>query len=115
MDTQGFDMEVFRGAGEACHEVGPAGRSVSQAQLQGHRRLRAVISFYESAGFKLAGLCQVNPENSESDRIRLLHEAGGRELACSAGRQSVTRLETCSSAREGANLVPPMSFSPMSF
>ena len=65
MDTQGYDMEVFSGLGVKNKYI-----SVLQSELsvtpiyKGMPHLTESISFFEAAGFELAGLYPVNRDQS---------------------------------------------------
>ncbi len=65
MDTQGYDLEVFSGLGDKRKYI-----SVLQSELsvtpiyEGMPHLTESISFFEAAGFELAGLFPVNRDQS---------------------------------------------------
>lgn len=63
MDTQGYDLEVFRGASSILENVVALQSEVSQVALyQGAPHWTESINEYEKAGFRLAGLYPVNKD-----------------------------------------------------
>lgn len=79
MDTQGFDVEVFRGASPVHDRIAGVQSEVSVKRLYADTPdWRSVIGEYEAAGFELAGLYAVNahlPDLTEFDCY--LRRAGG--------------------------------------
>jgi hypothetical protein len=64
MDTQGFDVEVFRGLGDRTREFVGLQSEVALMQLyEGMPRLPEALAVYESAGFEISGMYPVNREN----------------------------------------------------
>jgi FkbM family methyltransferase len=64
MDTQGFDVEVFRGLGERAREFVGLQSEVALMQLyEGMPRLAEALAVYEAAGFEISGMYPVNREN----------------------------------------------------
>jgi FkbM family methyltransferase len=60
MDTQGFDVEVFRGLGERAREFVGLQSEVALLQLyQGMPRLPEALGVYEEAGFEVSGMYPV--------------------------------------------------------
>ncbi|WP_045866146.1 FkbM family methyltransferase [Streptomyces sp. WMMB 714] len=63
MDTQGFDMEVFAGAGERLGEYVGMQSEVAALQLyEGSPHMTEAIAAYEEAGFGITGLYPVTRE-----------------------------------------------------
>ena len=61
LDTQGYDLEVFRGAGSIRENLVALQTEVSQTPLYHHMpRWTESIDEYENAGFRFAGLFPVN-------------------------------------------------------
>jgi FkbM family methyltransferase len=66
MDTQGFDVEVFRGARPVHDRIAGMQSEVSVKRLYADTPdWRSIIAEYEQAGFELAGLYAVNAELDE--------------------------------------------------
>jgi hypothetical protein len=66
MDTQGFDVEVFRGAEQVRHLiVGMQSELPIKHLYQDTMPWDATLAEYQRAGFALAGLYQVNPGYAE--------------------------------------------------
>jgi FkbM family methyltransferase len=64
MDTQGFDVEVFRGLGDRAKEFVGLQSEVALMQLyEGMPRLSEALQVYEAAGFEVSGMYPVNREN----------------------------------------------------
>jgi len=60
MDTQGYDLEVFRGASSIMKNLVALQSEVSQKPIyQGMPRWTESINEYEQSGFRLAGLFPV--------------------------------------------------------
>jgi FkbM family methyltransferase len=65
MDTQGYDLKVFSGLGRMCNQVVALQSEVSAVPIYHNMpHLTESISFYEKAGFEIAGLYPVTTENS---------------------------------------------------
>lgn len=65
MDTQGFDMEVFAGAGERIGEFVGMQSEVAALQLyEGSPHMSEAIAAYEDAGFEITGMYPVTREGS---------------------------------------------------
>jgi FkbM family methyltransferase len=63
MDTQGFDVEVFRGLGDRAREfVGLQSEVALMLLYQGMPRLPEALGVYESAGFEVSGMYPVTRE-----------------------------------------------------
>jgi FkbM family methyltransferase len=63
MDTQGYDLEVFMGLGEMDKKVLALQSEMSVVPIyQGMPHLTASISFFEQAGFGIAGMYPVSTE-----------------------------------------------------
>jgi FkbM family methyltransferase len=63
MDTQGYDLEVFMGLGEMDKQVLALQSEMSVVPIyQGMPHLTASISFFEQAGFGIAGMYPVSTE-----------------------------------------------------
>jgi FkbM family methyltransferase len=61
MDTQGFDLEVFRGASDVLGEIVGIQSEVACVPLyEGMPRLAEQLATYEAAGFEAAGMFQVS-------------------------------------------------------
>ena len=77
MDTQGYDLEVFKGAGDAIHEIQGLQSELSvKAIYEGMPNYLEALSTYEEAGFSLYNLSVV----SRSRRVGLV------ELNCTMMR-----------------------------
>jgi FkbM family methyltransferase len=86
IDTQGFDLEVARGAGGRLREfVGLQSEIAFQPLYQGAPDYRAAIEYFQEAGFVLSGLFPIHdvhfPELVEMDCVMVR-----RDLAGEAGR-----------------------------
>jgi FkbM family methyltransferase len=65
MDTQGFDMEVFAGAGRRTGDFVGMQSEVAVLQLyEGSPRMNEAIAAYEDAGFAITGMYPVTREKS---------------------------------------------------
>lgn len=65
MDTQGFDMEVFAGAGERIGEYVGMQSEVAVLQLyEGSPHMTEAITAYEEAGFEITGMYPVTREEA---------------------------------------------------
>ena len=65
MDTQGFDMEVFAGAGERMGEFVGMQSEVAALQLyEGSPHMSEAIAAYEDAGFEITGMYPVTREGN---------------------------------------------------
>ncbi|WP_314174684.1 FkbM family methyltransferase [Streptomyces winkii] len=65
MDTQGFDMEVFAGAGERIGEYVGMQSEVAVLQLyEGSPHMIEAIAAYEEAGFEITGMYPVTREET---------------------------------------------------
>jgi FkbM family methyltransferase len=65
MDTQGYDLEVFMGLGSTQERVFALQSEVSVVPIyQGMPHLTDSISFFEQAGFDIAGMYPVSTEKS---------------------------------------------------
>lgn len=65
MDTQGFDMEVFAGAGERIGECVGMQSEVAALQLyEGSPHMTEAIAAYNEAGFEVTGMYPVTREES---------------------------------------------------
>ncbi len=63
MDTQGFDLEVFRGLGERVRDVVALQSEVALLLIYEHMpRMSEALATYESAGFEISGLYPVTRE-----------------------------------------------------
>jgi FkbM family methyltransferase len=63
MDTQGYDVEVFRGLGDRAAEFVGLQSEVALMQLyEGMPRLADALAVYEAAGFEVSGMYPVNRE-----------------------------------------------------
>lgn len=63
MDTQGYDLEVFMGLGEMEEKILALQSEMSVVPIyQGMPHLTASISFFEQAGFGIAGMYPVSTE-----------------------------------------------------
>jgi FkbM family methyltransferase len=63
MDTQGFDVEVFRGLGDRAGEFVGLQSELALLQLyQGMPRLPEALGVYEEAGFEVSGMYPVTRE-----------------------------------------------------
>jgi FkbM family methyltransferase len=64
MDTQGFDVEVFRGLGDHTRVfVGMQSEVALMELYEGMPRLPEALGVYEAAGFEVSGMYPVNREN----------------------------------------------------
>jgi FkbM family methyltransferase len=69
MDTQGFDVEVFRGLGERAREFVGLQSEVALLQLyHGMPRLPEALAAYEEAGFEVSGMYPVTRQE-DSGRV----------------------------------------------
>jgi FkbM family methyltransferase len=65
MDTQGFDMEVFSGAGERMNEyVGMQSEVAALRLYEGSPHMSEAIAAYEDAGFEITGMYPVTREGA---------------------------------------------------
>lgn len=65
MDTQGFDMEVFAGAGQRIDEFVGMQSEVAPLRLyEGSPHMTEAIAAYEDAGFEITGMYPVTREES---------------------------------------------------
>ena len=65
MDTQGYDLEVFRGLGKMNQKVLALQSEMSVVPIyQGMPHLTESILFFEQAGFGIAGMYPVSTEKS---------------------------------------------------
>jgi FkbM family methyltransferase len=65
MDTQGFDMEVFAGAGERISEfVGMQSEVAALELYEGGPHMTEAVAAYEDAGFQVTGMYPVTREES---------------------------------------------------
>lgn len=65
MDTQGYDLEVFKGLGGKYNKIFALQSEMSVIAIyQGMPHLTDSISFFEEAGFELAGMYPVTQEES---------------------------------------------------
>jgi FkbM family methyltransferase len=63
MDTQGYDVEVFRGLGNRAGEFVGLQSEVALMQLyEGMPRMGEALAVYEAAGFEVSGMYPVNRE-----------------------------------------------------
>lgn len=63
MDTQGFDLEVFRGLGERVGEIVGLQSEVALLTIyEGMPRMPEAVALYEAAGFEISGLFPVTRE-----------------------------------------------------
>ncbi len=61
MDTQGYDLQTFRGAGDRIHDILGMQSEVSCVPIyDGMPRLPEQLTEYESAGFEIAGMFPVS-------------------------------------------------------
>jgi FkbM family methyltransferase len=61
MDTQGFDLQAFRGAGDRLGDVSALQSEVACLPIyEGMPRLPEMLAVYEAAGFEIAGMYPVN-------------------------------------------------------
>jgi FkbM family methyltransferase len=61
MDTQGFDLQAFRGAGDRLGDISALQSEVACLPIyQGMPRLPEMLAVYEAAGFEIAGLHPVS-------------------------------------------------------
>ena len=74
-DTQGFDLEVFRGAQSIHSEFAGLQCELALKRLyKGAPLMTDVLPEYERAGFVLTGLFAVNPHEPEVDECNLFFE-----------------------------------------
>ena len=65
MDTQGYDVQVFRGLGKRTNEIVGLQSEVALMQLyEGMPRMGEALALYEGAGFEVSGLYPVNREEN---------------------------------------------------
>ncbi|MET8290368.1 FkbM family methyltransferase [Streptomyces sp. NPDC005132] len=65
MDTQGYDLEVFAGAGERIADfVGMQSEVAALRLYEGSPRMREAIATYEEAGFEITGMYPVTREET---------------------------------------------------
>jgi hypothetical protein len=65
MDTQGYDLQVFAGVGDALRSVVALQSEISAVPIyQGMPHLTESIARFEAAGFGIAGLFPVSREKS---------------------------------------------------
>jgi FkbM family methyltransferase len=65
MDTQGYDVEVFRGLGKRASEIVGLQSEVALMQLyEGMPRMAEALAVYEGAGFEVSGMYPVNREEN---------------------------------------------------
>lgn len=65
MDTQGYDLEVFKGLGNMYEKIFALQSEMSVVPIyQDMPHLTDSISFFEKAGFEIAGMYPVNQEKS---------------------------------------------------
>jgi hypothetical protein len=65
MDTQGYDVEVFRGLGKRAREIVALQSEVALMQLyEGMPRMAEALAVYEEAGFEVSGMYPVNREEN---------------------------------------------------
>lgn len=65
MDTQGFDMEVFAGAGERIDECVGMQSEVAALQLyEGSPHMTEALTAYQDAGFEITGMYPVTREET---------------------------------------------------
>lgn len=65
MDTQGYDLEVFAGAGERIAEfVGMQSEVAALRLYEGSSRMNEAIATYEGSGFEISGMYPVTREAS---------------------------------------------------
>ena len=95
IDTQGFDIEVLRGAADSLPAVqGAADRGFGDRHLQGHAadtwRPSAIST---SAGFDITGLYPMSRDSvAAAGRVRLRHDqSGGRRPGLGSGRSIARR------------------------
>jgi FkbM family methyltransferase len=63
MDTQGFDLEVFRGLGDRMDEIVAMQSEVALRLIyQGMPRMPEALAVYEAAGFEITGLYPITRE-----------------------------------------------------
>ncbi|WP_240634413.1 FkbM family methyltransferase [Streptomyces dengpaensis] len=63
MDTQGYDLEVFAGAGERVAEfVGMQSEVATLRLYEGSPRMNEAIAVYEESGFEITGMYPVSRE-----------------------------------------------------
>lgn len=81
MDTQGYDLETFRGAGERIHDIVALQSEVSWVPLyEGMPRFPEQLAAYEEAGFAVSGIYPVSRHGQtlrlvESDLVMVRPEA----------------------------------------
>jgi FkbM family methyltransferase len=65
MDTQGYDVEVFRGLGKRAREfVGLQSEVALMRLYEGMPRMAEALAVYEEAGFEVSGMYPVNREEN---------------------------------------------------
>jgi hypothetical protein len=65
MDTQGYDLEVFAGAGERIADfVGMQSEVAALRLYEGSPRMSESIATYEGSGFEISGMYPVTREES---------------------------------------------------
>lgn len=65
LDTQGYDLEAFRGAGDVVHTLMGMQSEVSMVPIyEGMPRFAEQLAIYEGAGFETTGLFQVSRDKS---------------------------------------------------
>jgi FkbM family methyltransferase len=70
MDTQGYDVETFRGAGDRVAGLYGMQSEVAMVPIyDGMPRLPDQLALYEAAGFETTGLC---PVNRDRDTLRAI-------------------------------------------
>jgi hypothetical protein len=63
MDTQGFDLEVFRGLGERAQDVVGLQSEVALLLIyEGMPRMPEALATYEAAGFEITGFFPITRE-----------------------------------------------------
>jgi hypothetical protein len=63
MDTQGFDLEAFRGLGDRTSDIVAMQSEVALLPIyEGMPRMPEAVATYEAAGFEISGLYAVNRE-----------------------------------------------------
>jgi FkbM family methyltransferase len=72
MDTQGYDLRVFQGAGERIQDVLGLQSEISCVPLyDGMPRMPEAVTAYESAGFETTGIFPVTRDNEHLRAIEL--------------------------------------------
>jgi len=65
MDTQGYDVEVFKGLGKRARDFVGLQSEVALMQLyEGMPRMAEALAVYEEAGFEVSGMYPVNREDN---------------------------------------------------